>query len=175
MEMIYRNLKLKISFIFVSILLLFTICLGASDEIKALARSLKGDPCLIYNYVKNNIEYVPYWYPAKGPTGTYLDGCGNDFDQASLMIALLRESGFTTTTARYIIGYMRIPDADLANWFGIPNTSAAIDNLVTRNEGDIIRVWVKVIANGNTYYFDPAFKKYSENSRIDIGSAINLM
>ncbi|MBI5056236.1 MAG: choice-of-anchor D domain-containing protein [Nitrospirae bacterium] len=63
-----------------------------SDEIKELARGLQYDPKLIYDYVHNHIDYVPYFGSLKGATLTYLDGSGNDFDQASLMIALLTES-----------------------------------------------------------------------------------
>ncbi|NLD93284.1 MAG: hypothetical protein GX639_11525 [Fibrobacter sp.] len=179
MELIHRKLKSKFKFVIPGILLLFTICFGASDEIRELARSLKGDPCLIYDYVKNHIDYVPYWNAVKGPTGTYLDGCGNDFDQASLMIALLRESGFTTTNTRYVMGYMLIPDTILANWFGVPNTPSAIDGLISarmppRNSGAVLRVWVKVIVNGQTYYFDPALKAYRTNSKIDIGNAMQF-
>ena len=66
---------------------------AATPEITELARALRYDPKLIYDYVHNNIDYVPYFGSTKGATLTYLDGSGNDFDQASLMIALLRASG----------------------------------------------------------------------------------
>ena len=61
-----------------------------TDEITELARALQYDPKLIYEYVHNHIDYVPCFGSLKGATLTCLDGCGNDFDQASLMIALLR-------------------------------------------------------------------------------------
>jgi hypothetical protein len=51
----------------------------------------------------------------KGATLTLLDGSGNDFDQASLLIALLRESGYT---AKFVIGQQTISGNDLANWLG---------------------------------------------------------
>lgn len=78
----------------------------ATPEITALARALQNDPKLIYDYVRNNVDYTPYFGSLKGATLTYLEGSGNDFDQASLMIALLRASGIT---AQYVYGTMSIP------------------------------------------------------------------
>ncbi len=52
----------------------------ATDEIKELARALRYDPKLIYDYVHNHIDYVPYYGSLKGATLTYLDGSGNDFE-----------------------------------------------------------------------------------------------
>ena len=72
-----------------------------TPEISELARALHYYPKLIYDYVYNRIEYVPYFGSLKGATLTLLDGCGNDFDQASLMIALLRASGYT---ANFVYG-----------------------------------------------------------------------
>ncbi len=79
---------------------------AATAEIIELARALQHDPKLIYEYVCNRVDYTPYFGSLKGATLTYLDGSGNDFDQASLMIALLRESGYT---AEYVFGEMWIP------------------------------------------------------------------
>jgi transglutaminase-like putative cysteine protease len=87
----------------------------SSPEIQELARALRKDPKLIYDYVHNHIDYVPYFGSRKGATLTYLDGNGNDFDQASLMIALLKASDFS---AQYIYGTMTIPGNQIANWLG---------------------------------------------------------
>ena len=83
-----------------------------TDEITELARGLQHDPKLIYEYVHNHIDYVPYFGSLKGASLTLLDGSGNDFDQASLMIALLRESGYT---AQYIYGHMSIPQYEASD------------------------------------------------------------
>ncbi|MBW2011657.1 MAG: transglutaminase domain-containing protein, partial [Deltaproteobacteria bacterium] len=74
---------------------------AVSPEIEALARGLKNDPDLIYAYVHDHIEHTPIFGSLKGAAATLLDGEGNDFDQASLMIALLRQAGFT---ANFIYG-----------------------------------------------------------------------
>jgi len=64
-------------------------------SIAELARSLKNDPDLIYEYVRNNIEIVPIWGVQKGALGTLLDNQGTAFDQAQLMVSLLREAGYS--------------------------------------------------------------------------------
>ncbi|MBI5055456.1 MAG: transglutaminase domain-containing protein, partial [Nitrospirae bacterium] len=99
-----------------------------SDEIKELARGLQYDPKLIYDYVHNHIDYVPYFGSLKGATLTYLDGSGNDFDQASLMIALLTESKTYNAgigAIQYVYGTMTIPNYyasgnyDLQHWLSV--------------------------------------------------------
>jgi hypothetical protein len=52
-------------------------------RIVELARALRNDPDLIYQYVHDNIEFSPLWGYLKGPVGTLLDGRGDAFDQAS--------------------------------------------------------------------------------------------
>jgi len=159
-----------------------------SPEIEELARALNHDPKLIYDYVHNHIDYVPYFGLLKGATLTLLDESGNDFDQAALMIALLRESGYT---ADFIHGVMSdFSPHFIANWLGVaddmPSSWSADDvlanggipaNLRWLNEpepslyGDIERVWVKATINGVDYVFDPAYKWYNYTSKIDIGAA----
>src|SRR5262245_22881046 len=84
-----------------------------TPEILALAHALKNDPKLIYEFVKNTIEFVPIYGSIKGATATFLDGRGNDFDQSSLMIALLKAAGFSPT---YIYGTIRLNPSQLDNW-----------------------------------------------------------
>jgi RHS repeat-associated protein len=162
----------------------------ATNEIKELARALQYDPKLIYDYVHNNIDYVPYFGSLKGATLTYLDGSGNDFDQASLMIALLRESSsynFSIETVQYVYGTLRIYPNDISNWLGVNNNINAVVNLLYQGGipvqqyvlGDgsfayveMSRVWVKAILGGLAYVFDPAFKSYQYTSKIDIGQAM---
>jgi len=74
-----------------------------SNEIATLAQSLNWNPVSIYEYVKNNIETEWYWGCMKGAEETYRQKSGNDCDQATLLTALLRASGFPT---RYIKGTM---------------------------------------------------------------------
>lgn len=140
-----------------------------SPEIQELARALRYDPKLIYDYVHQNIIYLPYFGSLKGALLTYLDGSGNDFDQASLMIALLRASGYT---AQYVYGNMELSFIDLRKWLrdtyyvatlssgGIPYNTTALGASVTR-------VWVKAMINGQAYHFDPALKFYENGVYLD--------
>ena len=150
-----------------------------SPETSELARALQYDPARIYDYVHNHIDYVPYYGSLKGATLTYLDGSGNDFDQASLMISLLRASGYT---AQYVYGTMTIPGDQMANWLGVDQNYNVIGNVVASGgipvtmyaDGTAImdRVWVKATISGTDYLFDPAFKPYAYTAKIDIGTAM---
>ena len=91
-------------------------------EIVELARALKHDPDLIYEYVLNNIETLPQFGSLKGPLGTLLDGKGTSHDQAELMIALLRQSGFE---AYFVYGRIKIKADELTNWLGWTTATAA--------------------------------------------------
>ncbi|MBI5101349.1 MAG: hypothetical protein HZB33_05890, partial [Nitrospirae bacterium] len=72
-----------------------------SSEIAEFAQSLDWKPVAIYEYVKNNIETEWYWGCMKGAEETLRQKSGNDCDQATLLAALLRASGFPT---RYVRG-----------------------------------------------------------------------
>jgi hypothetical protein len=72
-----------------------------SREISTLAQTLNWNPVSIYEYVKNNIETEWYWGCMKGAEDTLKQKSGNDCDQAALLIALLRASGFPS---RYVRG-----------------------------------------------------------------------
>jgi len=147
-----------------------------TNEIYELARGLRYNPKLIYDYVHNNIDYVPYYGSTKGATLTYLDGSGNDFDQASLMIALLRASGYT---AQYVYGTMTIPLEQMADWLGVAQNSDVVSNVLGNGgipvtNGNMYRVWVKMTDENSTdHYFDPAFKTYAVTSKIDLAAAMN--
>lgn len=66
-------------------------------EIQELGRSLRNDPDLIYDFVRNNIEIEWMYGSHKGPLGTVLDRRGSAFDQVRLLVELMRQAGFTAT------------------------------------------------------------------------------
>jgi RHS repeat-associated protein len=156
----------------------------ATPEISALARSLKNDPKLIYEYVRNNVDYVPYFGSLKGATLTFLDGSGNDFDQASLMISLLRASGYT---AQYVYGTITIPASgdvnqkDMQHWLGVDANDTIISTVLTNGgiprskSGSnwlVDRVWVQATILGTNYLFDPAFKPHTATQGINLQTAM---
>lgn len=63
---------------------------AVTPEISALARSLKHDPELMAAWVQEHIQWEPIFGSVKGAAATLIHGAGNDFDQSSLLVALLR-------------------------------------------------------------------------------------
>lgn len=86
------------------------------DEIRALAEVLEKSPVKIYEYIRNNFVYEPYWGGQKGSKRTLAEKAGNDVDLASLMMALLRASGIH---CRYVCGTIEMPIADAGRWIGV--------------------------------------------------------
>src|ERR1044071_4629517 len=68
---------------------------AVTAEIQALARGLENNPVRIFNYVHDKIRHVLYFGSKKGAQLTLLERSGNDFDQCSLLMALLRAAGYT--------------------------------------------------------------------------------
>jgi len=152
------------------------------DQITELARALQQDPVLMFEYVRNHIDYVPYYGALKGSTLTLLDGSGNDFDQAALLIALLRASGYT---ADFVHGKMTFLEAQfdqLASWLGVDQDEQTMANVLSSGgipltwylEDRIIpnRVWVRLTIDSTEYLLDPAFKTYTAINGIDLELAL---
>ncbi|VAX12558.1 hypothetical protein MNBD_GAMMA24-999, partial [hydrothermal vent metagenome] len=159
----------------------------AAAEITALARALQNDPTLIYEFVHNHIDYVPYYGYLKGPVLTLLDRSGNDFDQAALMIALLRASGYS---ADFVFGQMTIPNfstpdqRDMQHWLGIDANPAIITELlsgggipgtVSPASTTLDRVWVQAAVKGALHLFDPAFKRYTNTTGVDLKAKMGYL
>ncbi|WP_432823271.1 transglutaminase domain-containing protein [Trichloromonas sp.] len=70
-----------------------TIAIAASQQ--------NWDPVAIYEWVKNNVETEWYFGAMKGAEETLRQKSGNDADQAALLVALFRASGYP---ARYVRG-----------------------------------------------------------------------
>ncbi len=87
-----------------------------TPAIRQLVQQLGGDPVRIYEYVRNEIRYQPYYGIRKGADQTLAEKAGSDADQAALLIALLRTSGIH---ARFIRGVAELPAAHAADWLGI--------------------------------------------------------
>lgn len=75
-----------------------------SDELKSLADNLKT-PLQVYLYLKNHINYECYSGSRKGAVATFESNGGNDVDQASLLIAMLR---YLNYPAKYVSGTIYI-------------------------------------------------------------------
>jgi hypothetical protein len=129
----------------------------------------------------------------QGALGTLLDGRGNDFDQAALLVALLRQAGYT---ASYVYGQIRLSPTQLTNWLGVDtsnpctvstllghggipvtlNVSGPLDCTGTLVSADIAHVWVSVTGGSlgtTTYVYDPSFKTMTTpTTGINLASAM---
>lgn len=79
-----------------------------SPALKLLAQSLGNQPLALYNHVHTKVKTELYYGSKKGAAATLAEGAGNDFDQAALLIALLREAG---VPARYEYTTVRLSAA----------------------------------------------------------------
>jgi len=94
-----------------------------TQAIQDLAASLGHEPARIFNWVHDNIRFLPTYGSVQGSQLTLLARQGNAFDTASLLIALLRASN---VPARYVYGTVQIPAAQARGWVGgVPTAQAA--------------------------------------------------
>jgi RHS repeat-associated protein len=177
-------------------------------EIKAVARSLGADrvPAKItaeqytlnvFEYVRNNIAVEFRFGLGKGARGALIDQSGTPFDQAELMVKLLKEA--SGVTAEYRVGTITLTPAQFGTWTGFVkglNVSAqtfSVDATAacrfladggipaqvngasdcTSLSGDMTTVTmghIWVAANSNLY--DPAYKKHRLTPGIDFAAAM---
>ena len=168
-----------------------------SPSIRAQAAALDGNPVAIFNWVRNNIEFVPTYGSIQGSTATLSKGRGNAFDISSLLIALLRASN---VPARYSYGTIEIPSGQLQDWVGgtanvlsaltllsqggIPNIAVTSGGAVTsvRLEHIWVEAWLDFAPSRGAVNrkpavwlpMDAAFKQHSQTQGIDLANAAGL-
>src|SRR5206468_6428850 len=98
-----------------------------TQAIRDLAISLGNKPVPIYNWVRNNIQFVPSYGSIQGSDMTLQTKRGNAFDTASLLIALLRAAN---VPARYVYGTIEVPADKAMNWVGGVHVPQAAMNLM---------------------------------------------
>ena len=150
-------------------------------EIKELAESLDSVVDM-YEYVRNNIDFEPYYGSRKGASGALAQKSGNDYDQASLLIAMLR---YKNIPARYVRGLAEIDIDKAMEWAQAETPEAAAKILAAAgipvttivSGGKIIavcmeHVWVEAYVPYGRYRgtqnegekiwvpLDPSFKEY---------------
>jgi transglutaminase-like putative cysteine protease len=169
-----------------------------TDAIKALAADLKHDPVRIYNWVHDNIEFLPTYGSIQGSQMALDNRKGNAFDTASLLIALLRASDIP---ARYVLGTIQLPIDQVMNWVGgvhvpeaalevlgqggIPSTGLVQGGVITavKLEHVWVEAWVDfepsrgaVHRQGDTWVpMDASFKQYeyTEGMKLSINVPFN--
>ncbi len=172
-----------------------TIEVKFTQEIQDLAASLENNPVKIYNWVRNNIEFVPTYGSIQGASMCLQTKKCNDMDTASLLIALLRTSGIS---ARYAVGTVEIPIDQAMNWVGgftdVPSGLSFITSggtpLISLNSGGktvaakIEHIWVEAYIDyipsrgavhnqGDTWVpMDASFKQYTYTEGVDLQTAV---
>jgi hypothetical protein len=168
-----------------------------TPAVKAQALALNNNPVQIYNWVRNNIAFIPSYGSIQGSELTLQNKRGNAFDTASLLIALYRAAGIP---ARYVYGTIDVPADKVMNWVGgvtkidaaqsllgqggIPNVG-----LITGGKINAIRmehVWVEAYVDytpsrgainktPNTWVpVDASFKQYQFTQGMDIKGNVPL-
>jgi Transglutaminase-like superfamily len=166
-----------------------------TPEITAKAAELGNNPVKIYEWVRNNIEFVPTWGSIQGAQMTLLTRQGNAFDTSSLLIALLRAAGIH---ARYVTGTIELPIDKVMNWAGGFTDPVAALNFIAsggvpvtgiRSGGKVVaarleHVWVKAFVDyvpsfgavhkeGDTWIpLDASFKKYNYTDGVDFKALV---
>jgi len=168
-----------------------------TPAIKAQAAALNNNPVQIYNWVRNNIEYLPTYGSIQGADMTLQTKRGNSFDTASLLIGLLRAANIP---ARYVYGTIRVPADQAMNWVGgvtkpeaaqqlmgqggIPNIGVASGGLIKFIE--LEHVWVEAYVDytpsrgainkhPDTWVpMDASFKQYQYTQGMDIKTAVPI-
>ncbi|MBV9569845.1 MAG: hypothetical protein JO056_01210 [Alphaproteobacteria bacterium] len=162
-------------------------------EITELARALRNNVDLIYQYVHNNVQTTWMYGLQKGALGAEIDKSGTPFDQAVLMVALLRQ-GSNPYSASYVAGTIVLNQQQFSAWTGITRAQAACQLLssggipaVINGETDVTscdsfegsvtsvqmaHIWVRVTITGTNYLFDPSFKTVDWKHGIDLGAAM---
>jgi RHS repeat-associated protein len=171
-----------------------TLCTsGRAKEIKALARTLGAGRYSADAYSQAVLEYIyaniatEFRYGlGKGALGTLLDQSGTPFDQAHLMVELLREGGLT---ANYQAGTITLNGTQFNEWTGITNrvaacrlladggipasiagsTSAGCSYSGSIGSASVVLGHIWVQANGKLY--DPSYKKHTFKTAVDLYSA----
>jgi len=177
---------------------------GYAPEIAPLARSLGAGrldansyALNVRDYIRNNIAVEYRFGLGKGARGALIDQSGTPFDQAELMVKLLRYNGIA---ASYQMGTITLTAQQFGVWSGlvkglnqssqtftvdakaacqfladggIPATINGSSNC-TSLTGDLSTVtlghiWVS--ANGLLY--DPSYKEHSLTSGIDLAAAMS--
>lgn len=170
---------------------------GLPPEMEVLARTLgKGRASAnaytqnVFTYVRNNVDTEFRFGLGKGARGALIDQSGTPFDQAELMIKLLRANSIS---ASYEVGTISLSAQQFAQWTGTFSTLNEQTQVVTvdaqaacqlladggipgscsPSSGSLTSVtlehiWVNV--GGNRY--DPSFKSSALFNGVDIPTAM---
>jgi len=166
-------------------------------EIQELARALGGTripgtysnqqyEMAVYEYIRNNIAVEFRFGLSKGARGALIDQSGTPFDQAHLMVELLRQANIS---ASYKVDAITLLAPQFTAWTGISNALAACHFLAdggipatvnSQSDCSVLgttdpvstvtlgHIWVQT----NEGIYDPSYKVYTAKSGIDLASVM---
>ncbi len=168
-----------------------TVEVKFTQEIQDLAASLDHNPVKIFNWVRNNVDFAAVEGSLQGADHCRATLSCNDWDTASLLVALLRVSGIS---ARYQRGTLDIPEEDAKSWLGGADTlevagsvaaTGGIPGVIFNNDRlRLERVWVRAFVDmipsrgvvhvtGDTWVdMDAAFKRHNLVEPVDISATV---
>ena len=122
----------------------------------------------LFGFVKEGIRYMPYYGSLKGSAITLEQRIGNDIDQASLLIALLRSKGIHS---RYALGTIEIDLDQALLWLDTKNETTLMDafkdnGIPAQLSGDkaiIEHFWVRAYIDDEWIDLDPSFNIISRD------------
>jgi transglutaminase-like putative cysteine protease len=130
-----------------------------TPAIRAKAAELGNSPQAIYEFVRNRVAFQPYLGSRKGAAQTLAQLRGNDTDQASLLIALLRAAGIPS---RYVRGTVEMTPHAVQTWLGVDDAATAASILTTAGlDGLAIVTGPEVVAIRSTHVWVEAYVPYT--------------
>lgn len=166
-----------------------------TEAITAKALELGYNPVNIYEYVRNNITFIPTYGSIQGADQCLRTKQCNAYDAASLLIALLRVSNIS---ARYTYGTIEVTAEKIMNWAGgFTDPNAAVELIASggtpvhpiisggvitavRMEHLWVEAWIDYFPSrgarhkvGDSWIqLDPSFKQHVNTPGIGLTSAV---
>lgn len=94
-----------------------------TSNVMSTAAAYGNSPAALYAFVHDVVLLEPYRLGMLNSESVLWSHVGNDMDQCTLLIALLRAAGIP---ARYVLGTMQMPYADVINWMGTKDLTNAL-------------------------------------------------
>jgi hypothetical protein len=161
------------------------------------AQELGHNPVNIYEWVRNNIEFVPTYGSIQGADGCLESRTCNAYDTASLLIALLRVSNISS---RYVYGTIEVSADRFMDWAGgfsdiqsairfvsssgIPVAPVVSGGVISKVqlEHPWVEAWIDYNPSrgarhvmGDTWIpLDASYKQHTSKAGVDIAASVSL-
>lgn len=156
-----------------------TIALPDTD-FQGIVATYGKDPAVLAAFVRDTVDMVWSYGLGRGARAAAIDHAGTVFDQAQLLVELLKAAG---VTARYQLGRLTLTGAQFQAWTGITSAKAACQLLSSggipagingETKADcgytgvvsqvvMSHVWVQATVNGQPVILDPSVKIYAKS------------